>query len=63
MLAFVDLDTRDGVAMALVGKSVELAIAAIFAGAIDQLAAFELPIGHHFDLRCTASGIAWALGL
>ena len=31
MMALVDLDARDGVAMALVGQRVELAVAAIFA--------------------------------
>ena len=47
MVAFVDPDAGDGVAMALVGQRVELAVAAIFASAIDQLAALELPISHH----------------
>ena len=46
MMALVDLDAGDGVAMAFVGQRVELAIAAIFAGAIDQLATLEFPMGH-----------------
>jgi hypothetical protein len=32
--------------MAFVGKRVELAIAAIFAGTVDELASLEFPIGH-----------------
>jgi hypothetical protein len=45
-MALVDLNAGHGLAMALVGKRVELAVAAIFAIAVDELAAPELPIGH-----------------
>src|SRR3954453_3941132 len=46
MLSFIDLDSGDGVAMALIRQAVELAVAAIIAGAVDELASLELPIGH-----------------
>jgi hypothetical protein len=46
VFAGVDLNCSNGVAMPLVGKRIELAVAAIFAVAIDQLAAGEFPIGH-----------------
>src|SRR5439155_21134967 len=41
-----DDDPRDRPAMPLVGERVELAIAAVFARAIDQLATLELPKSH-----------------
>jgi hypothetical protein len=44
--AFVDLDCCDGVAMALVRQRIELAVAAIFTSAVDELASLEFPIGH-----------------
>src|SRR5437868_543410 len=46
MMALVDLDRGDGVAMPFVRKRVELAVAAIFAGAVGELATSEFPIGH-----------------
>jgi hypothetical protein len=36
-------------AMAFVGKRIELAIAAILAGAVDELAPLELPVGYESD--------------
>jgi hypothetical protein len=46
MMSLVDLDAGDGMAMALVGQSVELAIAAIGARAIDEFAPLEFPHRH-----------------
>jgi hypothetical protein len=51
-MALVDLDARNRVAMAFVGQPVELAVAAIFAGAVDEFAPLEFPVGHVGDLPC-----------
>jgi hypothetical protein len=46
VLTLINLDGGDRIAMAFVRMCIELAWAAIFARAIDQLAAGELPIDH-----------------
>ena len=40
MVTFMNLDAGNGMAVALIGQPVELAIAAIFAGAVHKLACF-----------------------
>jgi hypothetical protein len=45
-MAFVNLDRSNGMAMTLVRKRVELAIAAIFAIAVDKFPPLEFPISH-----------------
>jgi hypothetical protein len=46
VVALVDLDARHRVAVALVGQGIELAVAAVLAGAVDQLAPLEFPVRH-----------------
>ena len=43
VMPLVDLDSCDRVAIALVGQRVELAVAAIFAAAVDELATAKFP--------------------
>src|SRR3954453_368999 len=53
--AFVDFDRGHRMAVTLVRKRRELAVAAVVAGAVDELAAFELPIGHDLSTFCRGS--------
>jgi hypothetical protein len=46
VLAFVDLDSGNGVAMTLVGQPVELSVAAIVAAAVDEFATPKFPERH-----------------
>lgn len=46
MMAFVDLDPGHRVAVTLVGETVELAVAAVRAGAVDQFATLDFPRCH-----------------
>ena len=46
VMPLVDLDRGSGVAMTFVRQRVELAVAAIFTGAVDELASLEFPVGH-----------------
>ena len=55
VMAFVDLDAGDGVAMTLVRQRVELAVAAILAGAVDELASLDFPRCHGDLLRLRVS--------
>src|SRR6185436_1931272 len=48
VLAAIDLDARHRVAMALVRQCVELAVAAVLAGAVDEFAAFDFPRRHEW---------------
>jgi hypothetical protein len=45
-MTFVDLDARHSMAMAFVGQRIELTVAAIFAGTIDEFASPDFPRRH-----------------
>ncbi|WP_352964800.1 hypothetical protein [Mesorhizobium sp. M1312] len=53
MMTFVDLDARHRMAMAFVGQRIELAVAAIFAGAIDEFPSLNFPRRHAVLLDAT----------
>jgi hypothetical protein len=50
-MAFVDLNAGDRVAMTFVRQRIELAIAAIFAGAVDEFESLDFPRRHRDLLR------------
>src|SRR5438067_1303757 len=46
VIPLVDVDRRHCMTMPFVGQRVELAVAAIFASAVDELSALEFPVSH-----------------
>ena len=50
VMAFVNLDAGNRMAMTFVRQRIELAVAAIFAGAVDEFEPFNFP-RRHGDLR------------
>jgi hypothetical protein len=46
MMTLIDLDARNGMTMALVGQRIELTVAAILSGAINEFASLDLPRSH-----------------